>query len=75
MSSKYLELIMNLKLLEMDKSDRISKAMKGEMISTKRNQDMVRLNEKIVKATKLFEEDEDVSSFLKHVMVKTQSRL
>lgn len=60
-------LIMNLKLLEMDKSDLISRARKGEMITTTRNRDMIRLNDKIETATKLFEEEQDVEKFLRRV--------
>lgn len=50
-------LIMNLKLLEMDKSDQITRADKGEMkemLPTQRNKDMVLSNKKIDEATKLF---------------------
>ncbi|KAJ6647973.1 hypothetical protein Bhyg_03198 [Pseudolycoriella hygida] len=58
-------LIKTLKLLEMDKSHQITRATRGEMIVTKRSKDMIRLNEKIVRATNSFEEDLNVSNFLK----------
>lgn len=57
-------LIKTLKLLEMDKSDQISR---GEMIKTKRSQDVVSFNEKVAKATTLFQEDLDVGRFLQRV--------
>lgn len=59
-------LIKHLKSLENDKSDLILRSSKGEMKSG-RDRDMIRLNQKIEKATKLFEEDEDVQKFLRRV--------
>lgn len=60
-------LIKTLKLLEMDKSDQIGRATKGEMIETKRNKDVVLFNEKVAKATKSFDEDQDIDRFLERV--------
>lgn len=59
-------LIKHLKSLENDKSDLILRSSKGEMKSG-RDQNMIRLNQKIEKATKLFEEDENVQKFLRRV--------
>lgn len=58
-------LIMNLKLLEMDKSDQICRAMDGQMINTRRTKDMARLNEKIARATERFADDRNVADFLR----------
>lgn len=60
-------LIKTLKLLEMDKSDKIGRAIQGEMIETKRSKDVILFNEKVAKATKLFDEDQDVARFLQRV--------
>lgn len=60
-------LIKNLKLLEMDKSDQIGRAVLGEMIETKKNRDVIAFNEKVDKATKLLEEDQDITRFLQRV--------
>lgn len=58
---------MNLKLLEMDKSDQISRAFQGEMIKTKQSKDLKLFNEKIENANALFDQDQDIVRFLQRV--------
>lgn len=61
-------LIKTLKLLEMDKSDQINRAVQGEMIKTKQSKDVVSFNEKVAKATELFDKDQDIRRFLQRVI-------
>ncbi len=57
-------LLNNLKLIEMDYSDELERVVDGEMIEVRRNKEMKRLNEKIIKATEIFKEEKNVKKFL-----------
>lgn len=60
-------LIEHLKTLEMDKTDELLQHVKGQMFKIKRSEEMTRLNDKIAKATSIFEKGQDVSKFLRNV--------
>lgn len=64
------QLISNLKLLEHHKSDEFFNNKEGVMFITKKSNDMIALNKKIENATKLFEEHQDVETFLKNICFK-----
>lgn len=66
------QLISNLKLVDMHKSDELKNNIAGEMITTKRSQEKIRLNEKINKATELFNKSQNVDMFLKNVTFNTR---
>lgn len=58
---------MNLKLLEMDKSDKITRAKLGEMFVLNKSNDSLAFDKKLQLATDLFEKDQDVDRFLDRV--------
>lgn len=61
-------LIEHLKTLEMDKTDELEKHRLGEIFKKRKGKDeMNRLNEKISNATKIFEEEQNVSKFLNNI--------
>lgn len=64
---KIWDLITNLKLIEMQRSDELRNNVAGEMIVTARSKEMKRLDEKIIRATNEFKKEKDVSLFLKNV--------
>lgn len=51
----------------MQKSDELKNNVAGEMITTQKKNEMIRLNAKIKKATDIFDKNRDVAQFLKHV--------
>lgn len=61
-------LIHNLKTLEMNKSDELINVAAGEMLDTRKNREMIRLNKKIEDATTKFNQDQNVKRFLKKII-------
>lgn len=68
-------LIHNLILVEMDRSDELERVIAGEMIKKRANKEMKRLNEKITNATKLFEKNQNVETFLKNITFNEDLKL
>lgn len=68
-------LIKNLKLLEMDKSDKITRAKLGEIFELNKSNDSLAFDKKLKLATELFEEEQDVGRFLDRVAYGTNVEL
>lgn len=59
--------IRTIKSMEMDKVDELEQNVDGKMFKTKPNKFTIEMNEKILDATLIFEETEDVDRFLSNV--------